>query len=271
VTDDALRDLAALAALETLEGEEAEAFAAVLPSSSECRRELFAFQRAVRLLPLGLRPVPVAPRVRDRVLAAALGERPARTRTSRAWLGLAAAASLVCAAGWWQARVEGGRARAEGVLARAETEAARAAAADAQRRLQQAELQLAAALGRGVEQDGLLRLVGYHDARLSLLSGLQAAPAARGRVLWSRSRREAFLVTTGLPAAPQGMGYEVWVIGRGAPVPAGVFQVDKEGGAVFRLPRLTQTAEAKTFAVTLEPAAGTPAPTGPMVLAGSAS
>jgi anti-sigma-K factor RskA len=34
---------------------------------------------------------------------------------------------------------------------------------------------------------------------------------------------------------------------------------------------MAEIAEVRTFAVTLEPAAGAPAPTGPMVLAGAAS
>jgi anti-sigma-K factor RskA len=53
-------------------------------------------------------------------------------------------------------------------------------------------------------------------------------------------------------------------------VPAGVFQVGADGGAVFQLPEVAETAQATTFAVTLEPVPGTAAPTGPMVLAGSA-
>jgi hypothetical protein len=185
-------------------------------------------------------------------------------RASPAWLGLAAAVAVACASGFWQARLERDAARRAADRAQAEAAAARD-------RVRQAELQLAAALRRGIEQRGLQLLVAHQDSRLSPLAGLAAAPSARARMLWSRSRREALLVAAGLPPAPEGMGYEVWVIGQGAPVPAGVFQVDSEGAAVFRLPDLPETAVAKTFAVTLEPAAGTPAPTGPMVLAGTAT
>src|SRR5262249_11208114 len=155
-----------------------------------------------------------------------------------------------CAGGWWQARYERQSAQRERDSARREAESARSAAADAEGRLQQAELRLAAALQRGIGQRGLQRPVAPQGARLSALAGPKAAPGAGGRMLWSGSRREALLVTSGLPPAPEGKGYEVWVIGSGAPVPAGVFQVDEEGGAVFRLPELSQTSEAKTFAVT---------------------
>jgi len=61
------------------------------------------------------------------------------------------------------------------------------------------------------------------------------------------------------------------VIAGGAPIPAGVFQVDPNGQAVFRLPDVAEVAKVKTFAVTIEPVAGVPAPTGEMVLAGAVS
>ena len=269
--DDTVRDLAALAALEALEGEEADAFAVLAASSAECQRELAVFRRVVERFPLGLDPLPPAAAVRARVLALTAPTTrslpgPVARPSSRPWIGLAAAAVVAAAsaAGWWMVRGERDAARVRAA-------AAEAAAGDARQRLQQAELQLAAALSRGLEQErGLQRLVAYHDTRLSTLAGLPAAPEARGRVLWSASNRQAVLLAAGLPPAPEGKTYEMWVIGRGAPVPAGVFQVGADGGAVFRLPEVAETAQATTFAVTLEPAPGTPAPTGPMVLAGSA-
>jgi anti-sigma-K factor RskA len=40
---------------------------------------------------------------------------------------------------------------------------------------------------------------------------------------------------------------------------------------VLRLPAVDETSRVKTFAVTIEPDGGTPAPTGSMVLAGAVS
>jgi hypothetical protein len=262
--DDALRELAALAALEALDGDEAEAFALAALSSSECQRELLEFRRVAELLPLSLKAVPPAPELRQRVLDAALRQsRMLRPRAPRVWLGLAASAAIACGTGWWLARSERDAARLEAQLAQA-------AADEARQQLHTAEMRLAALQHSFEQERGLQQLVSYEDTRLSTLAGLPAAPRARGRVLWSPSSREAVLLAIGLPPAPEGKTYEVWVIGRGAPVPAGVFQVGVEGAAVWRLPAVAETAEARTFAVTLEPAGGTPAPTGPMVLAGSA-
>jgi hypothetical protein len=47
--------------------------------------------------------------------------------------------------------------------------------------------------------------------------------------------------------------------------------VDASGRAVFRLPVLEETTRVRTFAVTVEPATGSAASTGPTVLAGAAS
>jgi anti-sigma-K factor RskA len=68
------------------------------------------------------------------------------------------------------------------------------------------------------------------------------------------------------------MTEEIWVIGPSkAPVPAGVFQPRPDGSALVSLPKVEDTARPNTFAVTLEPEAGSAAPTGPMVLAGAVS
>src|SRR5207245_7153933 len=72
------------------------------------------------------------------------------------------------------------------------------------------------------------------------------------------------LLVANLPPAPAGKAYELWTLGGPAPRPAGVFQVDASGCAVQRV---EPAAGASGFAVTLEPAAGSPAPTGPGVLA----
>jgi anti-sigma-K factor RskA len=166
------------------------------------------------------------------------------------------------------------RARAElGALQRRveEAERGRLTAAALTAEVERVRQDLASARQRLAREDAVPQLLARADSRVTPLDGLAAAPRARGRVVWSPGAREAVLVAAGLEPAPAGKAYEVWVIAQGAPVPAGVFQVDAQGGAVVRLPALDETARAKTFAVTLEPAEGTPSPTGPMVLAGNVS
>jgi anti-sigma-K factor RskA len=72
------------------------------------------------------------------------------------------------------------------------------------------------------------------------------------------------LAVSGLPAAPAGKAYEVWVIPAGkAPLPAGLFSGG--GKVVVRLTR--PLPRGATVAVTLERAGGVKAPTTPVLIA----
>ena len=101
--------------------------------------------------------------------------------------------------------------------------------------------------------------------RVVTLNGLPAAPGASGRVVW-HDDAGGRLYVTGLPSAPPEKTYELWIITDAAPRPAGTFNVDASGAAA-RPVSPAGAGPVKAFAVTLEPAGGTAAPTGPMVLA----
>jgi anti-sigma-K factor RskA len=98
------------------------------------------------------------------------------------------------------------------------------------------------------------------------LHGQGPSPEATGRVIWNPSSGGHVFVAN-LPAAPAGSAYEMWTIGEGAPQPAGLFKVDASGRGTHRIVAVEDGKPVKVFAVTLEPEAGVPAPTGPMVLA----
>jgi anti-sigma-K factor RskA len=127
----------------------------------------------------------------------------------------------------------------------------------------------AAALRQETErQESLVSLLRDPATQVVLLSGLKTAPDAKARMLW-HATAGGLLVAQGLPPAPAGKAYELWVIaGRGTPVPAGVFTVDAKGVGSLRVAPVQAGAAVDTFAVTLEPSAGAPAPTGDMYLAG---
>jgi anti-sigma-K factor RskA len=101
--------------------------------------------------------------------------------------------------------------------------------------------------------------------RVVALSGLASAPGARGRVVW-HEKSGGQLYVSGLAPAPPGKTYELWTIAGPAPKPAGVFDVDPSGNGSLAVAAVDD-GPVKIFAVTLEPAGGVPAPTGPMVLA----
>jgi anti-sigma-K factor RskA len=101
--------------------------------------------------------------------------------------------------------------------------------------------------------------------RVVALNGLADAPNANGRVVW-HEKAGGRLYVAGLPPAPAGKTYELWTIAGPAPRPAGTFDVDAAGRGSLTVAPVTD-GPVKVFAVTLEPAGGTPAPTGPVVLA----
>ena len=131
--------------------------------------------------------------------------------------------------------------------------------------LGQQQAQLKQEFGR---QETLIAILKDPATRVVALSGLPPAPGAKARILW-HATAGGVLVAQGLPPAPEGKAYELWAIaGKGAPVPAGVFTVDAKGVGSLRVAPLQSGEVVDTFAVTLEPAGGVPAPTGSMYLVG---
>jgi anti-sigma-K factor RskA len=241
--DDPHDGLAPLAAIGALDAKQSKRFDEHAARCASCREERRAAEAVAARLAHTLAPVPPPPELRARVLAAAERQLRGRMRRSRALSWLATAAALALAVAFLVARIQRDSTRAE---------------------LHQAQEKLA-------QMDTLRDLLAGPDTRTSSLAGLPPAPRARARMVWDPTRRAAVLLASGLDPAPRGKGYEVWVIGAAAPVPAGVFQPDPSGRAVFRLPALEEMSRVRTFAVTIEPTTGSAAPTGPMVLAGAAS
>lgn len=113
---------------------------------------------------------------------------------------------------------------------------------------------------------GAVDLLRDPQTQIVKLHGLGPSSQASGRVIW-HPVSGGHLFVANLPPAPAGKAYEMWTIGEGAPQPAGLFQVDASGRGSHRLAAVEGGKPVKVFAVTLEPEAGVPAPTGPMVLA----
>jgi len=136
------------------------------------------------------------------------------------------------------------------------------------RRLTQLAQEAAALKLEAERQQSVIALLRDPVTQVVALSGLEPAPGAKARMLW-HATAGGLLVAQGLPPAPEGKAYELWAIaGEGAPVPAGLFTVDPKGVGSLRVAPIQAAGAVDTFAVTLEPAAGVPAPTGAMYLTG---
>ena len=83
----------------------------------------------------------------------------------------------------------------------------------------------------------------------------------QGRVLVNPKRGVLFLASN-LPQLPAGKIYELWVIPKGgAPKPSGLFQPDAGGNAMHMVAGPIDVASTGAFAVSVEPEAGSAAPT----------
>jgi anti-sigma-K factor RskA len=99
--------------------------------------------------------------------------------------------------------------------------------------------------------------------------GTDDAPGASGRFIVSSRWREAVLVASGLRRPDPGRAYQVWLLRAGQPQPNALFGVDRAGVGYGIVHVDAPWGHFDTIAVTPEPQGGSPAPTGPIVLAGS--
>jgi hypothetical protein len=100
------------------------------------------------------------------------------------------------------------------------------------------------------------------------LDGEPAAPEARGRAFWAPTRGLIF-AATGLPPLAGGRTYQVWIVTPERPVGAGLLEPDAAGQAILVVEPPRDPTTPVAFSVTLEPAGGSPAPTGERVLLGT--
>jgi anti-sigma-K factor RskA len=81
----------------------------------------------------------------------------------------------------------------------------------------------------------------------------------------------AILVANKLPSLPQGKAYQLWfIVGTKPPMPGKTFEPDNNGHGVTKEQMPREALNSPVFAVTVEPAGGVPAPTGPIYLSSSA-
>ncbi|MBI5090595.1 MAG: anti-sigma factor [Actinobacteria bacterium] len=111
-------------------------------------------------------------------------------------------------------------------------------------------------------------VLGQPDGRIVTLAGTDAGEGAgMVRVAWSDRLDAAVLLADGLPAAPEGRAYELWLIGADGPVAMGV--LDRAGDGQLR-EVLDVDAVPDAWGVTIEPASGSPTPTGDVLYLGEA-
>ena len=243
----------ALLALGTLDGAERVRVEAHLRECAACRGELERLRGDAALLAFSASGARPPSRSRERLLAAVAGEArraPApRVRKRAWWSGLQwAAAAAVLAMFFLLLRQNGELKQRVDQLA--------ASSASEQQQLIQAR-QLITALSDA-------------DADHFVLVSNKTPPQPQGRAIYLAKSGTLVFLASNMPALPPEKIYELWLIpASGAPIPAGLFRPNAEGSGSVVRPPLPVGVEAKTFAITVEPKEGSPAPTSQPIMLGT--
>ncbi len=95
-------------------------------------------------------------------------------------------------------------------------------------------------------------------SKMVSLKGLDISPASAATILWNTLDKTVYINIASLPLPPKGKQYQLWALVDGKPVDAGVFNV---GDDIQLVQKMKDMPNAQAFAVTLENAGGSPAPT----------
>ena len=241
---EAFAELAAAFALDALDDVDAARFRTHLATCEQCWGLVAEYRAVTRLLPETLAERSASPGLRHRILEAAQAERAgsvrpthaaarARPRRMPVWLlPLAALLVLTALAGYRSFQLQ--------------------AQLEDQRTTLRLQEQVLAAVAAG--------------ARTWPLTGTEQAPQASGVLVQAPGEPRPLLLVRSLPDLPPDRAYQVWVISGGTPFEAGLLSPGRDGVQVARLDRPAGNAD--TVALTIEPAGGSRAPTGPIVIAG---
>jgi anti-sigma-K factor RskA len=100
------------------------------------------------------------------------------------------------------------------------------------------------------------------------LTGTDKAPNATGLLVLSRDGNMGTLVVDSLPALDEAQQYQLWLIKDGQRTSGGVFSVSKDGYGALAINSPQPLKDYPAFGITIEPAGGSPGPTGEKVMGG---
>jgi len=297
--DERTEELAALHALDLLEGEERAAFADRLirdPDLQVLVRELRESANALACTaPLGAPDPDLKARLLQRIEKSHPAGNGARLLPFRVptWIPWAAAAGLAVLAAWLGQTLLATRSEADALqvesrlaeLARREAENRLSAerivlgqqVSDSSRQLAEARRQLAdtaneilAANQHAAEVSQQLKLqADLAQFKIATLSSMLGnSPQALAVAVWNPARQEGLLTVEKLPVLAKDQDYQLWVVDPKYkdPVNGGVFSVDPDGVARVPFKPDQPITSAVKFAVTRERKGGVPKAEGPFVL-----
>jgi len=108
------------------------------------------------------------------------------------------------------------------------------------------------------EQPGGMQVFALHNTN--------AAPNATGIIIMSPDGEYGTIVVDGLPELDESQQYQLWLIRDGQRTSGGVFTVEHGGYGAMEIYAPEPLSIYSAFGITVEPAGGSPGPTGPQVL-----
>lgn len=114
------------------------------------------------------------------------------------------------------------------------------------------------------------KMIGSPALEMASLRGTAPMRSAWGRVMWNDKMKMWKLCAFNLPHLPKSKTYEVWMItAHGKKMPAGLFNTVGKTQSIMMTPKVPANRHTMAeIAVTIEPAGGSPQPTGAVLLAG---
>jgi anti-sigma-K factor RskA len=234
-------------ALSALDAAEERALNEHLDNCSECRKELEEWQATAAALAVVPDPVEPSPEVRDRILSEvrkdlSTGEViPFSSRPRNVWSSfgsLGAIAAVVLFAALIITLIV----------------------------LWQQNQRMTEDFAQSKE---FVELVTTPGAKVSELKGIDLGAGATATLAYDKTGH-AMLMAHKLPNVPQGKAYQLWFIVKDKPpMPGKTFVPDNTGQGTLKDRMPAQAFDSPIFAITVEPAAGVDAPTGPIYLRSS--
>ena len=236
-------------ALSALDATDARALNDHLSECDECRMELEEWEATAAAMAVSAKPMEPSPKVRERLMNEVRKELdavpqviPFRAATRNVWtsfgsLGAIAAVILVTAL-------------IVGVIVLWRDNRAR-----------QAEF---------ARMKEFMELINTPGARVAELNGVDGGAGATAKLVYDNAGR-AMLMADKLPNVPAGKAYQLWfIVGNNPPMPGKTFVPEPDGKGMVKEQMPQAAMRSAVFAITVEPASGMPAPTGPIYLRSSA-
>lgn len=228
---DEIRDLLPAYAVGAVDPEERAVVEAHLATCAACRAELKSYEALAEDMLYAVPPTAAPPRLEARLRAAIRQEKESGSRREafyRRVLPLAAGIALLLGANlYWAVQV----------------------------RELRSQLQVQATA-----------LAALAEAPAVTLVGDVAAPEAKGVLYMRPDAHVALLHVYNLPPLPSDKAYQVWLIHDGKRDSAALFQVQGQRELVVLIQAPRPFREYDAIGITIEPAGGSPGPTGPRVL-----